>query len=82
MTSPLLDSTHGRTTSSMACHHRLWKAHTIKRCEAWHVIIAFGQHKRSDDIVRGMPSPPLDITHVRMTSRAACHHHPLKTHTI
>ena len=30
MTSPLLDSTHGRTTSAVACHHCLWVAHTIE----------------------------------------------------
>ena len=30
MTSPPLDSTHGRTTSAVACHHCLWVAHTIE----------------------------------------------------
>ena len=41
MTSLLLDSTHGRKTSGVACHHRLRKAHTIRRRRAWHAIIAF-----------------------------------------
>ena len=56
ITSPPLDSTHGRTTSSATCHHRLWKAHTVERRPAWHAIITFGQHKRSNDVGRGMPS--------------------------
>ena len=62
MTSPPLDSTHGRTTSSVACHHRLWAAHTVKQHRAWHDIIAFGEHRRSNDVGRGMTSPPLDST--------------------
>ena len=40
-TSPL-GSTNGRTTSGVACHHRLWAAHMVKRRRAWHDIIAFG----------------------------------------
>ena len=42
MPSPLLDNTHDRTTSGIACHHRLWETHTVKRRRAWHAIIAFG----------------------------------------
>ena len=34
MPSPPLDSTHGRTTSGVACHHRLWTPHTVKRRRA------------------------------------------------
>ena len=30
MTSPPLDSTHGQTMSGVACHHRLWEAHTVE----------------------------------------------------
>ena len=56
MPSPPLDSTHGRTTSSATCHHRLWKAHTVERRPAWHAIITFGQHKQSNDVGYGMPS--------------------------
>ena len=46
MTSPPLDSTHGRTTSSVTCQHCLWTAHTVERRRAWHSIVAFGQHTR------------------------------------
>ena len=37
-----LDSTHGRMTSGVTCHHRLWAAHTIGRRLAWHAITALG----------------------------------------
>ena len=63
MTSPLLDNTHGRTTLGVACHHRLWVAHTVKRRRAWHDVIAFGQHARSYDIGRSITSLPLESTH-------------------
>ena len=63
MPSPLLDNTHGRTTSGVACHHRHWEAHTVEKRRAWHDITAFGLHARSDDVGRGMTSPPLDSTH-------------------
>ena len=52
MPSPPLGSTHGRTTSGMACHHGPWTAHTVERRRAWaytverrrarHAIISFG----------------------------------------
>uniref|UniRef100_A0A3Q7IU90 Reverse transcriptase domain-containing protein n=1 Tax=Solanum lycopersicum TaxID=4081 RepID=A0A3Q7IU90_SOLLC len=67
-------STHGRTTSSVACHHGPWTAHTIERRQAWHDITAFGQHTRSNNVERDMPSPPLDSTHGRTTSGMACQH--------
>ena len=76
MPSSLLCSTHGRTTSGVACHHRLRVAHTIERRRAWHAITAFGQHTRSNDVGRGMPTSPLGSTHGRTTSGVACHHHP------
>ena len=66
-----LDSKHGRTTSGVTCHHHLWTAHTVKRRRAWHAIIAFGQHPRSNDIGRDMPSLPLDSTHGWTTSGVA-----------
>ena len=65
MPSSALASTHNQTTLGVACHHRLWGAHRIERCQALHVIIAFGQHTRSDDVGRGMTSLPLDNTHGR-----------------
>ena len=74
MTSPPLGSTHGRTASNVACHHRLLAAHTVERRQAWHAIIAFGQHIRSKDVRRGMPSSPLGSPNGRMTSGVACHH--------
>ena len=49
----------------MTCHHRLWIVHTVESRRAWHALIAFGQHTRSNDVWRGMPSSPLDITHGR-----------------
>ncbi len=76
-----LGSTHGRTTSGVACHHRLWAAHTFERRRAWHAIIAFGQYTRSNDVGRGMPPSPLGSTHVRATSGVACHHR-LWAHTV
>ena len=77
-----LDSTHGRTTSDVACHHLLYAACTIERRQAQNDITAFGQHTRSNDVGRGMTSPLLDNTHGRMTSAVACHHRPLTTHTV
>ena len=65
-----------------ACQHRLWDAHTVERCWTWHDIIAFGQHTRSNDFGRDMPSPPLDWTHGQMTSGAACHHHSRVAETV
>ena len=82
MTSPPFESTHGRTTSGVACHHHLWAAHMIERRRAWHAIIAFGKHKRSNDVRRGMPTSPLGITHGRTTSGVACQHHLWATHTV
>ena len=82
MTSPPLDSTHGRTTSGVACNHRLWAAHTVERRRAWHAIIALGRQTRSNDIWRGMPSSPLGSTNGRTTSGVACHHSPWTTNTI
>ena len=74
MTSPPLDSKHSRTMSGVAFHHRHWAAQTVEQCRAWHAIIALGQHTRSNDVRRDMPSPPLDSTHGRTTSGVVCHH--------
>ena len=72
MTSPPLGSTHGRMTSGIACHHRLWTAHTEERRRAWHDIITFGQHTRLNYVGRGMPSSPLGSTNGRTSSGVAC----------
>ena len=82
MTSSPLQSTHGRTTLGMACHHRLWAAHTVERRRMWHYIISLGRQTRSDDVRRDMPSPPLDSTHGRTTSGVACHHCLWAAHTV
>ena len=42
-------------TSGVACHHRLWAAHTVERHWVWHDIIAFGQHTQSYEVGRDMP---------------------------
>ena len=68
MPSSPLASTHSRTMSGLACHHRLWAAHTVERRRAWHAIIAFGKHTLSNDIGHGMQSSPLGSTHGRTTS--------------
>ena len=65
MPSMPLESTHNRTTLGVACHHRLWAAHTIERCREWPDITALGLHARSDDVGRCMTLPPLDNTHGR-----------------
>ena len=62
MTSPPLDNTHGRTTRSMACHHRPWTGNTVEQRRAWHAIIAFGQPTRSNGVGHGMPSLPFGST--------------------
>ena len=58
MPTPPSDSPHGRTTSSVAFHYRFWAAHTVERRLAWRDIVTFRQHKRSNDVGRGMTSPP------------------------
>ena len=40
MPSSPLDSTHDRTTSGVACHHRLLVAQMVERRWAWHDITA------------------------------------------
>ena len=82
MPSPPLDSTHGRMTLGVYCHHFLWAAHTDELRRLWQAIIAFGQHKRSNDVDRGMPSSPLGITHGRTTSGVACQHRLKAAHTV
>ena len=42
MPTPSLDSTHGRMTSGVACHHHLWAAHTIEHRRVWHANMALG----------------------------------------
>ena len=58
MPSSPLDSTHDRTTSGVACNHRLWVAQMVERRRAWQDITALGLHTRSDNVKRDMPLPP------------------------
>ena len=62
MPSPPLDSTLGRMTFCVACHHCGWAAHMIVRRWAWHDITSLVMHAWSDDVGRGITSPPLDST--------------------
>ena len=66
----------------MACHHRPGKGNTVERHRAWHAITALGQHTRSDDIERGMPSSPFGSTNGHTTSTVVCHHLPWAAHTV
>ena len=78
----LWTSSHSRTASSVACHHRPWTANTVERLQALHASAAFGQHTRSNEVGRGMPSSPLGSTHGRTTSGVACHHSPWTANTV
>ena len=77
-----MGSTDGRTTSGVACHHSPWTANTVKRHQAWHAIIAFGQHRRSDGVGRCMPSSPLASTYSRTTLGVECHHRLWVAHMV
>ena len=46
-----------------------------------HDITALRQHTRSDDVGRGMTSPPLDSKHGWTASGIKCHHRVWKAHT-
>ena len=65
MTSPPLDSKHGWTASGVACHHSPWTSNVVERRRAWHDITALGLDAWSNDVRRGMISPPLDNIHDR-----------------
>ena len=82
MPSSPFGSTNSHTTSTVACHHRPWAAHTVERRRAWHDITAFGQHTRSNDVRRDMPSLTLHSTHDRMTPGMACQHHLWAAQTV
>ena len=56
----LRTSSHSRTASGEPCHHRPWTTNTVERRRAWHAIISFGQHKRSNYIGHGITSSPLE----------------------
>ena len=69
-----MGSLHRRMKSGVACHHRHWVAHTVRRRRAWHAIIALGLDTLLDYVRRGMPSWTLTNTHGRPKSSIARHH--------
>ena len=82
ITSQPLDCTHGRMRSVVACPQRPWTAHTVKRRRAWHAITALGQHTRSNNIGRDLPSPPLDSIHGQTMLGVACQNRVWEAHTV
>ena len=77
-----MDSKHGRTTSSVTCHHCLWIAHMVERHQVGHAIIAFGPYTWSKNVGRGKKSPPFDSTHGQTTSGVLCHQRLWTAHTV
>ena len=72
---------HRLWTSHTVEQRRAWHAitalgvaGTVRWRRAWYAIIALGWQTRSNDVGRGMSSPPLDSTHGRTTSGVASHH--------
>ena len=82
MTSLPLDSTHGRTTSGVESNRRLLVAHMVEQHRTWHAIRVLGRQTRSNNVGRGMPSPPLNNIHGRTTLGVACYHGPWIAHTV
>ena len=76
-----MDFTFGQTTSGVACHHRFKAALTVERRWTRHDLTALGRHARSEDVGRGMTSPPLDSTHGQTTSGVALYHRTWTTRT-
>ena len=69
-------------TVGIACYHLHWKTYTVGLRQAWHAIIAFGLHTRSDNVGRVMPSSPLECTYTRTKSGVTFHHRPWTVHTV
>ncbi|TMW84675.1 hypothetical protein EJD97_024656 [Solanum chilense] len=59
---PPLECTQNTTTSSVTCHHFPLKAYMIRRCWAWHEIIAFRQHTQSNNVGHGILAWPFGST--------------------
>ena len=66
--------THDRMTSRVTCSLESWAIFTVKRCRAWHAIIALGQHRWSDYVRREITSSRLVSTHGWTTSGMEWHH--------
>ncbi|TMW83361.1 hypothetical protein EJD97_001925 [Solanum chilense] len=71
-----LESTHGRTTSGVADHHRLWTSYIGSD--------DFGalKHTRLDNVEHGLPSSLLHSIHGQTTSGIACHHRYWEAHAV
>ena len=81
MTSTPFDSTHGWQCRAWHDITALDSIHGQQH-RAWHAINALGQHTRSKDIWRGMPSSPVGSTNSRTTSGVACDHHLWAAYTV
>lgn len=66
LSSPL-EIRNNHTMPGLACPHDPWVEHMVGWRQAWDAIISFGQHTWWDEIVRSMPSSPLERTNGRMT---------------
>ena len=91
MPSSPLGSTHGRTTSGVACHLCLWASRRVGRRRAWHDITSLRQNTWLNDVGCCMASLPLaertisrrqawqDITalgqHTRLATSGVAWHH-------
>ena len=78
----LLDKRHGRTTSTVECHHHPLMAYIVRLCRVWHAIISLGKHTPSGNVGCGIPSTPLEIIHGRTTLGVAYYHRPMSEHVI
>ncbi|TMW93883.1 hypothetical protein EJD97_011029 [Solanum chilense] len=83
------------TTSGVASSQGPWAAHSVGRRRSSHaimavgqqarsyfIIIALGQHTRSNDVKHGMQSSPSDNRHGRMASSVAYNLRPSTTCTV
>ena len=66
----------------MALHHLPWTVHMVIKRQAWHAIIAFGQHTQSNEVRHGKVALPLNIIYGQTTSSVASHHSPWTTQKV
>ena len=66
----------------MPCHHFPWEIPRVRQSQAWHGIIALGQHTWSNYVRRGMLSLPLDNTDGLTMLGVSCYHCPWLAHTV
>ena len=82
MPSSPLSSSQGRDMSGEACHHIPWTTYTVEKRRAFHAIVVFGLHTKSDDVRHGMPTCPLGSKHCLTTSGKTFHHRPWTTYKV